>query len=177
MNTAMAQSTAAEDQVRGSVAQALVGHGGTVTGDQPGSLVVEVGGSKLSAYLAGGFRNKMKMPMLITVLTSGGPAGTGLSVEIRSRGTGSGAMSGGWLGASKQGKGEQAWMEIVMGAVPGLVGAPATVASPAPAAGTPPLAAPAPPGAQVPPAAQTPTLQAPPPQMPPPQAPPGQFTP
>ena len=163
MNTAMAQSTAPEDQVRASIAQALVGQGGHVTLDQPGSLVVEVGGSKLSAYLAGGFRNKMKMPMLITIASQGGPSGTGLSVEVRSRGTGSGAMSGGWLGASKQTKGELAWMDIVMGAIPGLVGAPPTILSPAQPDQA-PLAPPAPPGQQnTPPPAQAPAQAFPPP--------------
>src|SRR5262249_17985687 len=129
MNTAMAQSTYSEEQVRAAIAQALVGHGGHATLDQPGSLVVEVGGSKLSAYLAGGFRDKMKMPQLITITSQGGPSGTGVSVEIRARGTGSGAMSGGLLGASKQTKAEMAWMDIVMSAIPGLVGAPPTILS------------------------------------------------
>ena len=160
MNTAAAQSTSPEDQVRSSIARALVAQGGRVTSDQPGSLVVEVGGSKMSAYLAGGFRNAMKMPMLVTVATSSGPTGTGLSVEIRSRGTGSGAMSGGWLGASKQSKGEAAWMQIVMAAVPDAIGSgpsPAAVPQQAPAA--------------------APIPQAPPPPGPPPAAPGGQFTP
>jgi len=171
MNTAMAQSTYPEDQVRASLAQALVGHGGTVTLDQPGSLVVEVGGSKLSAYLAGGFRDKMKMPQLITISSQGGPSGTGLSVEIRGRGTGSGAMSGGLLGASKQTKAELAWMEIVMGAIPGLVGAPPTILSPA-QPGQQALAPPAPPGQQYAPPQTQPAFP------PPPQAPPGGgFTP
>jgi hypothetical protein len=164
MNTAQAQSASPEDQVRASISQALQAKGGRVTVDQPGSLVVEVGGSKLSAYLAGGFRNAMKMPMLITVATSGGPGGTGLSVEIRSNGTGGGAMSGGWLGASKQGKGEAAWMQIVMGAVPSAVGA----AAQAPVADPPQQMAP-------PPATASPQPPAA-PQGPPPAAP-GQFTP
>ena len=165
MNTAQAQSTSPEGQVRASIAQALVAKGGRVTADQPGSLVVEVGGSKLSAYLAGGFRNAMKMPMLITVATSGGPGGTGLSVEVRSNGTGGGAMSGGLLGASKQGKGEAAWMQIVMAAVPGAVGA----AQQAPVV-PPQQVAPAPAAAFPPPPATT--------QGPPPAAPGGgQFTP
>ena len=166
MNTAMAQSTYPEDQVRARVAQTLVGHGGQVTLDQPGSLVVEVGGSKLSAYLAGGFRNKMKMPQLITVTSQGGPSGTGLSVEIRARGTGSGAMSGGLLGASKQTKAELAWMDIVMGSIPGLVGAPPTILSP-PQPGQPPIGAPAPPGQQFPPPPQTQPAYPPPPEAPP----------
>src|SRR6185503_9271329 len=113
--------------------------------------------------------NKMKMPVLITLAINGGPTGTGLAVQVRSRGTGSGAMSGGWLGASKQAKGELAWMQIVMAAVPGLMGPPATAMSPGVQQAA-PLPAPAPPGAaqQFPP---PPTQQAPPPQMPPaPQA-------
>jgi hypothetical protein len=164
MNTATAQSTASEDQVRASISQALQAKGGRVTIDQPGSLVVEVGGSKLSAYLAGGFRNAMKMPMLITVATAGGPGGTGLSVEVRSNGTGGGAMSGGFLGASKQGKGERAWMEIVMGAVP----------SGMPQGAQPPAAAPQ---QQI---APPPVVTSPPPPSTPqgsPPAAPGQFTP
>jgi len=164
MNTATAQSTSPEAQVRASISQALQAKGGRVTVDQPGQLVVEVGGSKLSAYLAGGFRNAMKMPMLITVATAGGPGGTGLSVEIKSNGTGGGAMSGGWLGASKQGKGEAAWMQIVMGAVPSGVGAPAQPQVAAPVQQTAP-----PPSATYPPPPSTP-------QGPPPAAP-GQFTP
>ena len=166
MNTAMAQSTYPEGQVRASIAQALVGRGGTVTLDQPGTLVVEVGGSKLSAYLAGGFRNKMKMPQLITVSSQGGPSGTGLSVEIRARGTGSGAMSGGILGASKQTKAEVAWMDVVMGAVPGMVGAPPAILSAA-QPGQPPVAPPTPPGQHYPAPPQTQPAYPPPPQAPP----------
>lgn len=112
------QSTSQEPDVRAAIAQHLTEQGGTVIQDGPGSLVVDVGGSVATAYLAGGFRNMMKMPQRVTIATVGGEGGTGLSIEVTSRGTGSGAMSGGLLGASKQGKAEKAWMNMVLSTIP-----------------------------------------------------------
>ena len=122
---AQAQSTASEEKVRAAIEQALSAQGGASVHNEAGTLIMDIGGSVKAAYLAGGFRNKMKMPMRMTVKTTGGEGGTGIGVEITSRGTGSGVMSGGWLGAMKQGKAEKAWLDIVLGAIPSPAGAPA----------------------------------------------------
>ncbi len=116
------QSTASEDRVRAAIESALKAQGGTTVENGPGKLVMDVGGSVKSAYFAGGLRNKMKMPMRIVVTTAGGAGGTGLTMDVHSRGTGGGAMSGGWLGAMKQGKAEQAWAQIASDAVPERTG-------------------------------------------------------
>lgn len=121
MAVAQIQSTASEEDVRAAIAAALTAQGGTPTANGPGSLVVETG-SVGRAYLAGPFRDKMKMPMLISVATAGGEGGTGISVEVTGRGTGSGFASGGLIGVTKQKRAEQAWLEIVTSAVPGRVG-------------------------------------------------------
>ena len=118
MAVAAIQTTLQEADVRMVIEQALVAQGGKTVENQPGRLVMDLGGSVGSAYLAGGFRNKMKMPMRIIVQTSGGPGGTGISFDVHSRGTGSGAMSGGLLGASKQKKAEQEWLRMAVEAVP-----------------------------------------------------------
>ena len=118
MATTGIQTTLQEADARNVIEQALVAQGGQTIENQPGRLVMDLGGSVGSAYLAGGFRNKMKMPMRIIVQTSGGEGGTGIALDVHSRGTGSGAMSGGLLGASKQKKAEQEWLRIAVAAVP-----------------------------------------------------------
>ena len=82
---------------------------------------MDLGGSVKAAYLAGGFRNKLKMPMRIVVTTAGGQGGTGVSLDVHSRGTAGGVMSGGILGASKQTKAEQAWLGMAVEAIPNRV--------------------------------------------------------
>lgn len=124
-SVAQAQSTSNEEQVRTAIEQAMIAQGGTPVTSEVGTLVMDLGGSVKAAYLAGGFRNKMKMPMRLTVRTTGGDGGTGVAIEVTSRGTGSGVMSGGWLGAMKQGKAEKAWLELAVEAIPARVGAPA----------------------------------------------------
>ncbi len=112
------ETTASEDVVRAAIEGAMTAQGGATVESVPGSLTMDLGGSVGKAYLAGGFRNKMKMPMRIIVQTSGGPRGTGISLDVHSRGTGSGAMSGGLLGASKQKKAEEEWLRMALEAVP-----------------------------------------------------------
>lgn len=118
MAIAQVQSTAPEEQVRSVIEQELQARGGTTVENRPGQLVLDLGGTVKSAYLAGGFRDKMKMPMRLILSTAGGPGGTGATLEVHSRGTGSGAMSGGWLGAVKQSKAEQIWLQTALDAVP-----------------------------------------------------------
>lgn len=107
--------------MRAAIETAMTGQGGTTVENQEGRLVMDLGGSVKAAYLAGGFRNKMKMPMRIVVTTAGGSGGTGVSLDVHSRGTAGGAMSGGLLGASKQKKAEQAWLATAVEAVPNRV--------------------------------------------------------
>jgi len=111
--------------VRSAIEEALRSQGGTTVESRPGLLSMDLGGSVGSAYLAGGFRNKMKMPMRIVVTAAGGAGGTGITIEVHSRGTGSGAVSGGWLGAVKQRKAEQAWLAMAEDAIPERVAPPA----------------------------------------------------
>lgn len=118
MAVAQTQSTSAEPEVRAAIEAALAAQGGTTVENQEGRLVMDLGGSVKAAYLAGGFRNKMKMPMRIVVTTSGGAGGTGISLDVHSRGTAGGAMSGGLLGARKQVKAEKAWLEVAAKAIP-----------------------------------------------------------
>jgi hypothetical protein len=115
------QSTSNEPEVRGAIETALAAQGGTTVENNEGKLVMDLGGSVGAAYLAGGFRNKMKMPMRIVVTTAGGAGGTGVALDVHSRGTGSGAMSGGLLGASKQKKAEEAWLAMAVEAIPNRV--------------------------------------------------------
>jgi hypothetical protein len=133
MAVTQVQSTASEEQVRGAIEQALIAQGGITVENQPGRLVMDLGGSVKAAYFAGGFRNKMKMPMRLEVTTAGGPGGTGISLDVHSRGTGGGAMSGGVLGAVKQGRAEGAWLAMAVGAIPDKVAAPGAAPPPAPA--------------------------------------------
>ena len=121
MAVAQIQTTSSEPEVRAAVEAALAPQGGTVIENQEGRLVMDLGGSVGSAYLAGGFRNKMKMPMRIVVATAGSAGGTGVSLDVHSRGTASGAMSGGLLGASKQKKAEQAWLQMAVDAIPSKI--------------------------------------------------------
>ena len=121
MAVAQTQSTSPEEAVRSAIESALTAQGGTTVESQEGRLVMNLGGSVKSAYLAGGLRNKMKMPMRVIVTTAGGSGGTGVSLDVHSRGTGGGAMSGGLLGASKQKKAEQAWLATAVEAVPNRV--------------------------------------------------------
>ena len=104
---AQIQTTTQEPDVRASVEAALTARGGVTAENQEGRLVMDLGGSVGKAYLAGGFRDKMKMPMRIAVTTAGSSGGTGVSLDVHSRGTAGGAMSGGLLGARKQKQAEQ----------------------------------------------------------------------
>ena len=117
MAVAQVRSTSPEPEVRSAIEAALSAQGGITVENQEGRLVMDLGGSVRASYLAGGFRNKMKMPMRILVTTSGGAGGTGVSLDVHSRGTAGGAMSGGVLGARKQGKAEKAWLEMAVQAV------------------------------------------------------------
>lgn len=138
MAEAQEQSTAQEHEVRAAIAASLTAQGGEVVTDGPGSLVVDVGGTVGKAYLMAGFRNAMKMPMRVTVTTAGGPGGTGIALEVGSRGTGGGYMSGGILGAVKAKKASNAWLEMARSAIPGRVGAFAAVPQQAPWTQAPP---------------------------------------
>jgi hypothetical protein len=133
MAEASVQSTSSEEHVRAAIEQTLRAQGGVTVENQPGRLVMDLGGSVGSAYLAGGFRNKMKMPQRMTVTLAGGEGGSGITLEVTSRGTGSGGASGGLLGLSKQKKAEQAWLGIAVDAIPDKVATPGTAPPPAPA--------------------------------------------
>src|SRR6266508_383890 len=87
MESAQLQTTMAEDQVRAAILAALTPFDAVAEQNQPGMLVLETG-SVGKAYLAGGFRAEAKMPMRITVATAGGTAGTGVSIQVASRGGG-----------------------------------------------------------------------------------------
>lgn len=132
MAVTQVQSTASEEQVRATLEQALQVQGGTTVESRGGLLTMDLGGSVKSAYLAGGFRNKMKMPMRIVVTMAGGTGGTGVTLDVHSRGTAGGAMSGGWLGAIKQRKAEDAWLAMAVDAVPEKVATPGAAAPPPP---------------------------------------------
>jgi hypothetical protein len=121
MAVAQVRSTSPEPEVRTAIEAALAARGATTVESQDGRLTMDLGGSVKAAYLAGGFRNKMKMPMRIVVTTSGGAGGTGVSLDVHSRGTAGGAISGGMLGAKKQGKAEKAWLETAVEAIPNRV--------------------------------------------------------
>ncbi len=137
-------STAPEDQIRAQVTASLAQRGATVESDGPGSLVMNIGSVGM-AYLAGGLRNRMKMPMRISLALTAGPGGSAVSIEIKSRGSGGGLASGGLLGASKQKKAEAEWLQVVTDAVPGnVVIVPVDTAPPPP--GMPPPPPPPPPG-------------------------------
>jgi hypothetical protein len=124
------QTTTQEPQVRAVVEQAMAAQGGQTVQNQEGQLVMDLGGSVGSAYLAGGFRNKMKMPMRLVMSTASGEAGTGVTVDVHSRGTGSGIMSGGWLGAMKQDKAERAWVQVALNAITAQAAGPTPQAHP-----------------------------------------------
>ncbi|HUG87738.1 MAG TPA: hypothetical protein VMP42_03135 [Actinomycetota bacterium] len=116
------QSRAAEEQVRAAIAEAvtrMADYQPTVASNEPGSLVIETGSVGM-AYLAGGFRKAEKMPMQILVTTASGEGGTGISVEVDSRGTG-GGFSGGMVGLRKQKRGEEFWLETIRAAIPDRV--------------------------------------------------------
>ena len=122
MAVAQTHSSSPEPDVRTAIEAALAAQGGTTVENLGGRLVMDLGGSVGAAYLAGGFRNKMKMPMRIVVTTTGAPGGTtGVLLDVHSRGTGGGAMSGGLLGANKQKKAEDAWLSMAVEAVPSKV--------------------------------------------------------
>lgn len=123
MAIAQIQSSAPEELVRSAIEQELTARGGVTVENRAGQLVMDLGGTVKSAYLAGGFRDKMKMPMRLILSTAGGPGGTGATLDVHSRGTGSGTMSGGWLGAVKQSKAEQIWLQTAVDAVPQKVAA------------------------------------------------------
>lgn len=116
------QSSASEDQVRQAIADAMLRmpeYKPKVTANTPGSIVVETGSVGM-AYVAGGFRKAEKMPMRITVTTTSGEGGTGVAVNVESRGTG-GGFSGGIVGMRKQRKGEEYWLETIRAAIPDRV--------------------------------------------------------
>lgn len=116
------RSRAAEELIREAIAQAvsrMVDYRPRVASNEPGSLVIETGSIGM-AYLAGGFRRAEKMPMRILVSTAGGKEGTGISVDVVSRGTGSG-FSGGIVGVRKQQRGEEFWLETIRAAIPDRV--------------------------------------------------------
>ena len=122
MATAQAQSTSDEVGVRTAIELAMKGRGGVTVENQAGLLAMDIGGSVGKAYLAGGFRDKMKMPMRLEVRTVGGPGGTGVTIDVRSRGTGGGFWSGGILGSMKERKAEQLWLDAALEAIPARVG-------------------------------------------------------
>ncbi|HYU57315.1 MAG TPA: hypothetical protein VEO00_04610 [Actinomycetota bacterium] len=115
MESAQLQTTMAEDQVRAAILAALTPFDAVAEQNQPGMLVLETG-SVGKAYLAGGFRAEAKMPMRITVATAGGTAGTGVSIQVASRG-GGGLMSGGILGMRKARRAEKTWLDRTVAAV------------------------------------------------------------
>ena len=118
MAVAQAQSSSNEGEVRSAIEAALTAQGGTTVENQEGRLVMDLGGSVGAAFLAGGFRDKMKMPMRLVVTISGSAGGSAATFDVHSRGTGGGAMSGGLLGANKQKKAEAAWLAMAVEAVP-----------------------------------------------------------
>jgi hypothetical protein len=138
MAVAQMQTTAQEDHVRAAIESVLAAQGGVTVENAPGQLVMDLGGTVGSAYLAGGFRNKMKMPMRIVVKTAGGPGGTGLTIDVHSRGTAAGIMSGGWLGASKQDKAEKVWLQMALDGVTKVSGGPPPEIAPPPLEASPP---------------------------------------
>lgn len=103
--------------MRGSIGSALAAMGGVTVEDNPGRLTMDLGGSVGSAYLAGPFRNKWKLPLRIVVTTSGLQV-TDVAIDVHSRGTASGFASGGLIGANKQKRAEQAWLSMAIEAVP-----------------------------------------------------------
>jgi len=116
------QSRAAEEQVRAAIAEAvarMADYQPRIASNEPGSVVIETGSVGM-AYLAGGFRKAEKMPMRILVTTASGEGGTGISVEVDSRGTG-GGFSGGVVGLRKQKRGEEFWLETIRAAIPDRV--------------------------------------------------------
>jgi hypothetical protein len=121
MAVGQVQSTSPEPEVRAAIEAALVAQGGATVENQEGRLVMDLGGSVGAAFLAGGFRNKMKMPMRLVVTTSASGGGSSVTFDVHSRGTAGGAMSGGLLGANKQKKAEAAWLALAVEAVPGKV--------------------------------------------------------
>ena len=144
------QTTAQEEHVRAAVESVLTAQGGVTVENVPGRLVMDLGGTVGSAYMAGGFRNKMKMPMRIVVSTAGGPGGTGLTIDVHSRGTASGLASGGWLGAVKQDKAEKIWLQMALDGVAQVSGGPPPEVAPPPMGASPPPPA-EPPGGALPP--------------------------
>ena len=121
MAVAQTQSTSNEAEVRAAIEAALAAQGGSTVENQEGRLVMDLGGGVGAAFLAGGFRDKMKMPMRLVVTTSGSAGGSAVTFDVHSRGTAGGAMSGGLLGASKQKKAEAAWLAMAVEAVPNRV--------------------------------------------------------
>jgi hypothetical protein len=119
MATAQIQTTASEESVRAAIASALGAQRGRPVTNAPGVLVVETG-SVGKAFLAGPFRDAMKMPMLISVATTSGAGGTDVGIEVRGRGTAHGFASRGVIGMRKQTKAERSWVQIVLSAVNGI---------------------------------------------------------
>jgi hypothetical protein len=125
MAVSQLETEATDDSIREAVQAALAAQGGITVKNEPGSLTMDLGGTVGKAYLAGGLRDKMKMPMQLVVTTASGPGGTGVTIDVHSRGTAGGLMSGGLLGMSKQRKAEQAWLQMAVDAVNALSAPPA----------------------------------------------------
>jgi hypothetical protein len=153
MGVTQLQTSAQEPQVRGAIETAYHAQGAQTIENVPGKLVMDLGGGVGMMWVAGGFRNKMKMPMRVIVTTAGGPGGTGVTIDVHSRGTGGGAL-GGALGISKQNKAEKVWAQTAIDAVSQMAGAPPQVLPPpGPQPAAPPGAPPpdaGPPGPQPP---------------------------
>jgi hypothetical protein len=156
MGVTQLQTIAQEPQVRAAIEAAYHAQAGQTIENVAGKLVMDLGGGVGMMWVAGGFRNKLKMPMRVIVTTAGGPGGTGVTIDVHSRGTGGGAL-GGALGISKQNKAEKIWAQTAIDAVAQMAGQPPQVlpppgpqpagapAAPPPEAG-PPGSPPQPPG-------------------------------
>ena len=118
------RSGAGDVEIRTAVELALKNRGGTSVENGPGVLVMDLGGTVGKAFLAGGFRDKMKMPMRLTLRTEADAAGTRVTVEVGSRGTGGGFGSGGIMGMMKERKAERIWVDAALEAVPQKADAP-----------------------------------------------------
>jgi len=121
--SADAKSTANELEIRTTVELAFKSRGGMTVENSTGMLVMDLGGGVGKAFLAGGFRDKMKMPMWLTLrATQEAGGGTLVTLEVGSRGTGGGFGSGGIMGMKKQRKAERIWLETAIEAIPERAG-------------------------------------------------------
>jgi hypothetical protein len=129
MGVTQLQTTAKEPQVREAIEASYRAQGGQTIENAPGKLVMDLGGGVGMMWVAGGLRNKMKMPMRVIVTTAGGPGGTGVTIDVHSRGTAGGAL-GGALGISKQNKAEQMWAQTAVDALAQATEAPPQILPP-----------------------------------------------